>query len=95
VESGTTGSVEEPMTSIKLGPEGSSGDMETVTEKTSMSLALVLLLVGMVGGWAVSGITSFGDVQSRVAVIESKQAATDAQLWRIESKLDRVLGLTK
>jgi hypothetical protein len=81
------------MTSIKLGPEGS--DMETVTEKTSMSLALVLLLVGMVGGWAVSGITSFGDVQSRVAVIESKQAATDAQLWRIESKLDRVLGLTK
>jgi hypothetical protein len=51
--------------------------------------------VGMVGGWAVSGITSFGDVQSRVAVIESKQAATDAQLWRIESKLDRVLGLTK
>jgi hypothetical protein len=81
------------MTTIKPGPEGS--DMETVTEKTSMSLALVLLLVGMVGGWAISGITSFGEVQSRVAVIESKQAQTDAQLYRIEAKLDRVLGLAK
>jgi len=69
--------------------------METVTEKTSMSLALVLLLVGMVGGWAISGITSFGAVQARVAVIETKQAATDAQLQRIEAKLDRALELTK
>jgi hypothetical protein len=67
--------------------EDNGGD---INDKTRFSLGIVLVSIGLLSGWATSGLTSFVRAQERIAVMETKQSATDQKLERIEAKLDRI-----
>lgn len=44
--------------------------------------------------WLIAGLLTYGAVSERVAVLESRVNGLEKQLERIESKLDRALGLS-
>lgn len=54
---------------------------------TSISASLVMSIVV----WIVGAVLTYGAVNARLSVIESKQQDSDSRLERIEDKLDLVL----
>lgn len=54
---------------------------------TSISASLVMSIVV----WIVGAVLTYGAVNARLSVIESKQKDSDSRLERIEDKLDLVL----
>lgn len=46
-------------------------------------------------GWLVFSLLTYGAVDSRVAVVESRQSDSERRLERIENKVDKLLDLAR
>jgi hypothetical protein len=68
---------------VTLRDDADSGDV--VKLKTSVAMQIVAWIVGI--------LITYSVISARVAVVESKQNASDQRIERIENKLDRVLEL--
>lgn len=77
------------MTSITGHDPPNGADM--ITEKTPVSLTLILAVAALI----VTAIVSFTSVSARVSVLEKGQSTSDGRLGRIEDKLDRLLELRR
>lgn len=45
--------------------------------------------------WIVAALVTYGAINARVAVVESKQTALEQRMERIENKIDRLLELAR
>lgn len=61
--------------------------MGTIDQQTRISTSLAI----QIAVWLAAGLLTYGVVNARVAVLETKQSTADDRLRRIEDKLDRVL----
>jgi hypothetical protein len=60
---------------------------ESFTLKQSVAIQIVL--------WIVAALMTYGAVNARVAVLETRQLDLERRLGRIEDKLDTVLGYVR
>lgn len=60
---------------------------ESITLRQSVAIQIVL--------WIVAALLTYGAVNSRVAVLETRQLDLERRLSRIEDKLDTVLGYVR
>lgn len=68
-----------------MGLQDETDDSGVVKLKTSVAMQIV--------AWIVGALITYSAISARVAVVESKQSASDQRIERIENKLDRVLEL--
>ena len=61
----------------------------TISSGTTFSASILI----QIAWWITAGLLTYGAVNARVAVLESKYDQQDRRLIRIEDKLDRVLGI--
>jgi hypothetical protein len=60
---------------------------ESFTLRQSVAIQIVL--------WIVAAVLTYGAVNARVAVLETRQLDLERRLGRIEDKLDTVLGYVR